>query len=83
MTGDLKAGSSVEQAILTLVNRIDKLCEQVNHSRVKKYGTPRSREFRLPPRRSTTADRNARLVCIYNCPPMVLLYVIRVLFALS
>lgn len=31
-------------------------------AREKKYGAPKSREFKLPPQRFTTADRNAKLV---------------------
>jgi len=45
---ELKAGP-LEQAVLILMDRVNKLCNQVSASQVKKYGTPRSREFRLPP----------------------------------
>ncbi|KDR65388.1 hypothetical protein GALMADRAFT_148732 [Galerina marginata CBS 339.88] len=54
-------GGTLEQAIFTLTNRVNQLSDEMNQTRIRKYGTSRSREFRLPPQRFTTPDRNARL----------------------
>jgi len=60
----LKLGS-LQETISALVTCVGKLTEKLSAGQVlrtKKYGAPRSREFKLPPQRFTTPDRTARLV---------------------
>ncbi|KAF8950169.1 hypothetical protein BDZ97DRAFT_1771677 [Flammula alnicola] len=60
-TGEINATIS---ALATCVAKLTEKLSPGQVSRTKKYGAPKSREFKLPPRRFTTPDRNARLASV-------------------
>jgi len=55
----------LQETISALAASVGKLTEKLSAgevSRKKKYGAPKSREFKVPPQRFMTPDRTARLV---------------------
>ena len=65
IVGELLKLGSLQETISALAACVGKLTKKLSAgqvSRKQKYGTPKSREFKLPPQRFTTPDRTARLV---------------------